>query len=941
MNGTNGYASLTSYVQAAPKRYENDGHIGIPYEITVYYDSATHGAARPGFMTCGATPVILYVINANVERIGTESDEKIIGGMLSRGYAVAVADYLGDKRARSPMLDTSAQLLRSRLSKGEFFVGMSAFPEGTYGDGAIVPAGYDIRMNDVYFSLDKHGTDGTLEKIVNVWNNDFRMYRKKDTVKWIRADGSRKPTQAGFDGSDPLWYADAAGESVDMERGVYTRVEYTDAQHVTDCVCPDGRPIDLDLYMHVTYPTRPEKCVPVMAMFASTGTASEGNGNPTRPQFAGFLFGGYAAAVFDYAWIPMGRSDHFGYFDGSSGEGRSVSGDNMSYATYTYNATQTVTAALRYLRYLALSEPDVYRFNIDKIGSFGISKASWATQLGAPALRENLLSVERGLTEDEIAERVNNKINSFVQMYYLEGHDGSTRYDMGYTEDVVVNGVTVRGGERQPWAVWNGREISSGAQMVYSCCGGFIDYLCKEYAPLFITENLQDTCNTEYGQQNILVNLCRNMDIPSLWFEADIAHTFAIGNDARYGVDIYNAFFRFADYYLKDAAPQVVYTLPEDGGCIAPTDRITLRMIGEFSRAEIERVCVQDASGRTVTGTWQSAYGDTEWYFTPADLLGGTEYVLALPATLTAKNGVPLGKEYSILFRTRKEEKHTVCATRVQVDTSGVDVTFDLPNMSAGNCTLRLLVENDAANLLVISDGNTGRRIGETRVSGAGFYEIALGTDGWELDEDGRTSVRLSALHAAGAQTSYVGDTVWDRGGFIPSADTELFLCEKPEAQVLTAIRKPNVGKYKGGHVFYHNMEGAVTMRHEGLINGGAPVTAADMGRRFLIRLRLFDRISRPIRFWMSNATSRADKRLDFDRVYYTAATRAGEWCDYTVPYTVYESKYGLGEQLKTLYVQFTPTGSTEVPVLIGGIRSEEIFTDVCVSQISIVKKEL
>jgi hypothetical protein len=369
-------------------------------------------------------------------------------------------------------------------------------------------------------------------------------------------------------------------------------VQYTLAERITDCVKPDGTPLDLNLYIHVTYPTSPKGKVPVMAMFASTGTASLGNSNPSRPQFAGFLFGGYAAAVFDYAWIPMGREDHFGYFDGSSGPEHSVTGDNMSYATYTYNATQTVTAAMRYLRYLALSNPDVYRFDIDRVGSYGISKASWGTQLGAPALRTGLLTPADGKSEAEIVEHVNKKINSFVQMYYLVGHDGSTRYDNGLTEDDTEDGFTVHGGEPQPWAVFDGCEISSGAQTVYSCCGGFVDYLCSDYSPLFITENLQDTCNTEYGQQNILVNLCRNLNVPSLWFEADIAHTFAIGQDARYGVDIYDALFRFEGYYLKNDPVSVAYTVPAEGATVSTSDRIRLRFIGQVERAEIEKATV-------------------------------------------------------------------------------------------------------------------------------------------------------------------------------------------------------------------------------------------------------------------------------------------------------------------------------------------------------------
>ena len=69
--------ALAPYKIGETQHFENDGYIGIPYEITLYYDAETYGAATPGYVTLGATPLMLYVVNANVERIGTESDESI------------------------------------------------------------------------------------------------------------------------------------------------------------------------------------------------------------------------------------------------------------------------------------------------------------------------------------------------------------------------------------------------------------------------------------------------------------------------------------------------------------------------------------------------------------------------------------------------------------------------------------------------------------------------------------------------------------------------------------------------------------------------------------------------------------------------------------------------------------------------------------------------
>ena len=82
----------------------DDGYIGIPLEVTTYYDYAKHGAAKPGY---NATIAIMYVVNTQVERIGAKTDVEIIESMLSRGYIVSVFDYKNHAKAVSPGLDWS------------------------------------------------------------------------------------------------------------------------------------------------------------------------------------------------------------------------------------------------------------------------------------------------------------------------------------------------------------------------------------------------------------------------------------------------------------------------------------------------------------------------------------------------------------------------------------------------------------------------------------------------------------------------------------------------------------------------------------------------------------------------------------------------------------------------------------------------------------------
>ena len=103
---------LEKYV-AGGSLIENDGYIGIPVEYTVLFDSERF-TLKKGY---GGNPTMIYVLNANIERIGTISDEEIILGMLDRGFIVTVFDYLNEEKAAFPKLDLSVQGLRQRLMR--------------------------------------------------------------------------------------------------------------------------------------------------------------------------------------------------------------------------------------------------------------------------------------------------------------------------------------------------------------------------------------------------------------------------------------------------------------------------------------------------------------------------------------------------------------------------------------------------------------------------------------------------------------------------------------------------------------------------------------------------------------------------------------------------------------------------------------------------------
>lgn len=929
---------LSRSKQGETRRFDDDGYIGIPYEVTVYYDDETHGTARSGYSLLGATPVILYVVNADFERIGTDSDVSIITSMLDRGYAVIVLDYLNDARAKSPDLEWSTMPLWMKAEAGEFFTGLSAFEEGKYIDTLTVPSGYNVLLNDVFFEQDKHGVDGTLEEIVKVWNNDFRGIRGTYVVKWVHADGTRKATQNGFDGSAPVWYSDAAGTVEDQENGQYIMVKHTKAETITDCVKPDGSPLDLDLHSHFVYPTNPEKKVPVMVLFSSGNSLCECFRKEDRPHFTGFLFDGYAGMLAEYAYVPMELtySLYGGEFSGTNPGG--VTNENMIYATYTYNATQSATAALRRARYLALSEPETYCFDIDHFGSYGLSRNAWHTQLGAPVLRNDLLTAEEGYTEEEIAQHVNDKVNSFVQLMLPEQCSGRTRYDNGKTETYTVDGVTIDGGELQPWAVWDGKEISSGLQANHSSCGGFLDYFCEGYAPQFISVNLSDNYTTQYGKQNDMINLSRTMNIATLWFETDIPHSFAYGIDRNYGVDVYEAYFDFMGYYLKGDAVKVAYTDPVNGSVIGTTDGITVKFIGDVTADEIQKVTVKDGEGNVLVGTWTSAYGNTEWTFLADSMKGNTAYTLTVPADLAGSNGVAMGKAYTASFHTRPEGDVAVVGNAATVDENGTNVTLTVPTTVADGYALRVLVNNDAANTLLAYDASTDALVGSVRVSGAGYYEIDVTDLLAEYAAGDEVTLRLVTANADGNAAHWEQTFDTDNGGlsFLYSALT--VGAEIDGAKALKIVRTPRVGKAE--HVVYHNMSYDAFTTNK-LIKNGAAVTREDLGRTFLITLRVYDTVSRPVRFYMNHQTAKATEQFDYDRCYYTGMTAANEWTEFKFPYTVYEMKYGCTSQVKELTVQLTPLGGCdEPPIYLDNLKVEEVFTDLGVASVSLVSEK-
>ncbi len=506
--------SLASYLLGVTE-LETDEVLGVPVTVSLY----AKGEGTPA-------PVILYVVGCRFERIGGEEDAVILSDMLDRGYTVAVVDYRGAEGTVSPALDRSVQAIRNRMNNEGFAMCGRPYTRDVF---YIVPSGYTALLDIPYWSYDEHGVVGTMERIVEIWNNDFRSC-KRDTL---------------------VHYPD----------GREARIGDIEAHSIYDCVKRDGSPIDLTLYMDIIMPVRPAAPVPIMLLSSSSQTRAGCWVMPARPHLSGFLFTGYAGVIIDYGYTPMARDDHYGYFDGNLCRG-SFTGDNYTYAMGTYNGILNETAAVRMLRYLAREESERFPLDGEHIGVFGNSKGGLVTRLGEP-----------------MPERLPN-------LRFLPGHHGETRYEIGETEDDARG--YIRGGKPQPYLTYSdGSPIRSNVEFVYTNCGGGAQQISRGHAPTYSTGAGKD--GSYYAFFPRVVSACRTLDIPNLSVVlTELGHNIAQGGDSRYGTDTYDALFDMTDYYLKGKGAVIEYIAEEEGrikialsGGVSPAEMAKAEIVSE------------------------------------------------------------------------------------------------------------------------------------------------------------------------------------------------------------------------------------------------------------------------------------------------------------------------------------------------------------------------
>ncbi|MBE6536783.1 MAG: hypothetical protein E7673_02395 [Ruminococcaceae bacterium] len=929
---------FASYLVQDTRRIANDGFVGA-LQYTVYYK----GNASSIVPELNGTPIMVYAINTNTERVGTDSNKSIIQSMLDRGYAVVVLDYLNNPAATGHKLDDSAQTFVNNLKLKKYF-NFDGNNKQYYKEVFVVPSGYDVLLNQVFWEVDKHSLSGTLEYIVENWNTDFKGTKAERLVKWATGSttDTRKTVSTATDGTSPVWY-DASGK-VDAN-GLYTKVKYTVAKTITDCVKPDGSPLDMDMKLHLVYPTNPEKEVPLLSVSCCWGYPTNTISCYTDlcSHHTGALFRGYAGAVYDYFWQPMARDSAFGYYDGNLNTTGAVTGHHMNYSLHIYNDKLINTAAIRYLRYLALSDSETYKFDLDAFCTIGLSKGAWFSFLGEEVLQEGLVNAEDYTGVEAMESAIDEVLASFACKVMYDGHSGETRYQAG--ENTVISGGTYVGdlallpGEKQPWLTYNGKEIISGVQLTYAANGSQEEDVSGGHVPIFAAAHMNDEYNAAYGSANTLANLARSLDIPFVFFEVDQLHEYAYYPDMFYGVPTYDAFFSFANYYLKNEAIKVFYTDPyKNDGDISLTDKITVQFSGATTLSEVEKITITSGE-EALRGTWESIYGGTQWTFSPENMKSGTTYTITVPATLKGDNGVEMGEAYTSQFTTRYGTDMPLTAENTTY------YSFTVPaSMPQGFDTFnfRFAVSNNAANVANLYAVDTvgaaeGTLVGSVNLKGAGTYEIDV-TKYLLANAGNNVTLMLKGAKTAGTTTlsdrDFSDKTNVGTYGLAPHA---MVMLDANGNEVTSggdsAIKvyvKDNEGQYGGGIAFYENVTTVLSMQN---LLGTTKISKADYGRQIELTLKIFDTTSRTLQLKLNSMTSSSKGIMDYGLPLHNITTKAGEWMTITIPYVVYDTDYGTGSNAtKTLYALVSPTGDTHMPIYFSNLTVKETVTDLDVT---------
>jgi hypothetical protein len=115
--------------------------------------------------------VIVYIKNKAWERIGQESDLSILSDFIKKKFIVITIDLGDDPKATSPFIDNDINDIYSAVfgyKTNPLLKDIHLIPKEYR--CFIIPEGYRVATDLVYWEIDKHGVYGTVEYIMNTYN---------------------------------------------------------------------------------------------------------------------------------------------------------------------------------------------------------------------------------------------------------------------------------------------------------------------------------------------------------------------------------------------------------------------------------------------------------------------------------------------------------------------------------------------------------------------------------------------------------------------------------------------------------------------------------------------------------------------------------------------------------------------------------------------------
>jgi hypothetical protein len=215
--------------------------------------------------------VIIYVKNSAWERIGQESDLSILSDYIQKKFIVITVDFGNDKLAVSPRFDKDLHEIFKAVygyKTESLLKGLDIIPEEYR--CFFLPEGYRVATDLVYWEIDKHAAFGTMEYIMNSYNEDI-----------VPKLPGLKPVTSPEDMVDRY-----------------------------------GNPFDFTVKMDIVYPSQSKKKVPAIIFSAWISTRNP-NGEPIGylPHFAGFTMRGYAYIIMGHCFNPcVVHYFHYGKF---------------------------------------------------------------------------------------------------------------------------------------------------------------------------------------------------------------------------------------------------------------------------------------------------------------------------------------------------------------------------------------------------------------------------------------------------------------------------------------------------------------------------------------------------------------------------------------------------------------------------------------------------